>query len=134
MTKDEVYEPFAEWLDALLENNDMPENTAAFNFNIYDEGDEGDVFSVQLIASDRFDPDDEEGEWACYNVWSSEEDLFLLDFSDEDDRSIRFAQKIFTGLVRDYLESGKFRDILLGSQGIGIGDVEGDLDIIYKGE
>ena len=110
----------------------MPESTAAFNFNLYDEEAEGLVYAMQIIASDRFDPDDETGEWACYNIWSSEEDLFMLDFSDEEDQSFEHIQEIFTEFVNEYLENGKYKDILLGAKGIGIGHVDGDLDIIYK--
>ena len=130
----EIYEHFAAWLDNLLENNEMPKNTAAFNFNLYDENAEGLVYAMQLIASDRFDPDDESGEWACYNAWSSEEDLFMLDFSDEEDQSFEYIQKVFTEFVNEYLENGKYKDILLDSQGIGIGHVDGDIDLIYKAE
>ena len=132
MTKNEIYPHFAEWLDSLLENLEMPKNAAAFNFNLYDEAVEGDVFAAQLIVSDRFDPDDEEGEWACYNAWSSEDELFPIDFSDEDDKSIEFVQGMYTSMIKDYLEKGKYKDILLSLQAIGIGHVEGDLDIIYK--
>ena len=134
MIEPELYESFSNWLDNLLENNEMPESTAAFNFNLYDEESEGLVYAMQLIASDRFDPDDETGEWACYNIWSSEEDLFMLDFSDEEDQSFEHIQEIFTEFVNEYLENGKYKDILLGAKGIGIGHVDGDLDIIYKAE
>ena len=52
----EIYEEFSHWLDSLLENNDMPENTVAFNFNLYEESEEDSVCGIQLIAADRFDP------------------------------------------------------------------------------
>ena len=134
MIQMEIYEAFSNWLDNLLENNEMPESTVAFNFNIYDEAMDGLVYAMQLIASDRFDADDESGEWSCYDVWSSEEDLFMLDFSDEEDQSFEYIQKIFTDFVSEYLENGKFKNILLDSQGIGIGHVDGDLAIIRKAE
>lgn len=127
---DEIYSSFKEWLDSLLENNDMPEDTKAFNFNLYDE--EGDVYSVQLIASDRFDPDDDE--WACCEIWSSEEDIFFVDASDEDDKSSETFQKFISEIISDYLENGKYKDILTDSDGIGIGFVDGDLDIIFRPE
>ena len=54
----EVYEHFAAWLDALLENNDMPEEKKAFNFNIYEDRSEtGEpLYTLQLIAAGAFDP------------------------------------------------------------------------------
>ena len=128
MTKnyDEIYSSFKEWLDNLLENNDMPEDTKAFNFNPYDEGDE--VFSVQLIASDRFAPDDDE--WACCEIWSSEEDIFFVDASDEDDKSRETFQKFITAMISDYIKQGKYGDVI-GFVPVGIGFVDGGLNIIF---
>ena len=76
----EIYQEFEKWLNSLLEN-DMPENTAAYNFNIYEEDDE--TYGVQLIASDEFSEEDDD--WACSEIWSSEEDIFYIDHSDEKD-------------------------------------------------
>lgn len=133
----EVYEHFALWLDALLENNEMPESAVAFNFNLYEDRSEetGEkMYGMQLIAADRFDPDDEDGGWACYEAWTSEEDMFYLDFSDEGDVDEKRLMEVFTELCSEYLENGKYKDILLGSQGVGVGFVDGDIDLIYKAE
>ena len=127
----EIYHKFEEWLDSLLDNNDMPEDTAAYNFNLYDEAMEGIVYGIQIVACDKFDPDDKGGDWACHMVWYSEEDIFCLDFSDEEDSSFEYVQAVFTAFVKKYLDEGKHRELLLASRGIGIGRVEGDLDIIY---
>lgn len=126
----EIYGGFAEWLDSLLENNDMPENTRAYNFNLYEEAEGECVYGVQIIASDDFDPEDED--WACCEVWSSEEDIFCVSASDEEDKSWQAFQKFITEVICDYLENGKHRDILLDSQGIGVGFVDGEIDIIYN--
>ena len=83
----EIYEEFSHWLDSLLENNDMPENTVAFNFNLYEESEEDSVCGIQLIAADRFDPENGD-DWACCEAWSSEEDIFCVSTADEDDRSM----------------------------------------------
>ncbi len=122
----EIYSSFADWLDNLLENNNMPVDTKAFNFNLYDE--EGDVCSVQLIASDRFDVSDEE--WACCEIWSSEEDVFYVDASDEDDKSLETFEKFVTDMISDYIRNGKYGDVL-GDLPVGIGFVDGDLNIIF---
>lgn len=128
----EIYSEFEKWLDDLLENNDMPENTVAYCFNLYEESIEDCVYGIQLIASDEFDPED--GEWACSEVWSSEEDVFCIDISDEDEKDWKRALKLFTEMAVQYLESGKYRNILLDSKGIGIGFVDGELDLIFKAE
>lgn len=120
---DEIYSSFAEWLDSLLENNDMPADTKAFNFNLYEEEDE--VFGVQLIAADRFNPADDE--WACCEIWSSEEDIFCVSASDEDDKSGETFQKFVSDMVMDYIEKSD----ILSSVPVGIGFVDGDLNIIF---
>ena len=71
-----IYEEFAHWLDDILENNEMPEETKAFCFNLYEESDEEHICGVQLIAAGEYDPEDKDGEWACEEVWSSEENIF----------------------------------------------------------
>ena len=100
----EIYLEFEKWLDNLLENNKMPEEAIAFCFNFYDEEDES--YGIQLIASDEFDAEDG-GEWACSEVWSSEE---------------------------EYLENGKYKDILLEAKAVAMGFVDGDLEILCSEE
>ncbi len=132
MIQIEIYEHFAAWLDNLLENNEMPKNTAAFNFNLYEESVEDHIYGVQLIASERFDKDDPD--WPCDEVWSSEEDIFCVDTSDEEDTGWKHALALISEMCSEYLENGKYKDILLDSQGVGIGFVDGDIDLIYKAE
>lgn len=128
----EIYSEFENWLDNLLENNDMPADTKAFNFNLYEESESDYIYGVQIIASDRFDADDDE--WACCEVWSSEEDIFCVSTADETDKGWQAFQKFISGIVVDYLENGKYKNILLNSKGIGIGFVDGEIDIIFKSE
>ena len=127
----EIYARFAAWLDSLLENSDIPESALAFNFNLYDEAMKGEVYGIQLAAADRFDRDDTDGDWACYEVWSSGEDMFRMDFSDDTDKGFEFVQGVYSAFVKKYLEEGRHKGILLASRGIGIGHVDGDIEIIY---
>lgn len=82
----EIYLEFAKWLDGIFENNHMPKAVKAYCFNIYEEEDENGAasgeYGVQLIASDEFDENDG-GDWACSEIWSSEENIFYIDHSDE---------------------------------------------------
>ena len=120
---EEIYKSFGKWLDGLLEKTDIPADTKAFNFNLYEE--EDNIYSIQLIASDRFDPTDDE--WACYEIWTSEEDLFFVDTSDEDDRSREKFEEFATDMISDYLKSND----VLNHKPVGIGFVDGDLNIIF---
>ena len=123
----EIYIEFEKWLSKLLEN-DMPNNTAAYNFNIYEEEDE--TYGVQLIASDEFSEDDDD--WACSEIWSSEEEIFYIDHSDEKDADRERGLEFISQLISDYLEKGEKADKLKAVKAVGAGFVDGDLKILYK--
>ncbi len=123
----EIYQEFEKWLNSLLEN-DMPENTAAYNFNIYEEDDE--TYGVQLIASDEFSEEDDD--WACSEIWSSEEDIFYIDHSDEKDADRERGLEFISVLISDYLEKGGKSAKLKAVNAVGAGFVDGDLKIIYR--
>ncbi|MBQ8297541.1 MAG: hypothetical protein IJX77_07160 [Ruminococcus sp.] len=125
----EIYIEFSKWLDKLLGENKMPENTAAFCFNLYEEEDEN--YGIQLIASDEFDENDG-GDWACSEIWSSEEDIFYIDHSDEKDADAERGLEFISGLIRSYLENGKYRSILLGAKAVAAGFIDGDISILNK--
>lgn len=123
----EIYIEFAKWLDKLLEENRMPENTAAFCFNLYEEEDE--TYGIQLIASDEFDPDDG-GDWACSEIWSSEENIFYIDHSDEKDADAERGMEFISSLICRYLGDGKCRNVLLAAKAVAAGFVDGELSIL----
>lgn len=126
----EIYEEFCHWLDNLLENNEMPEKTAAFCFNLYEESVEDSVYSTQLVACDKFDEGDPD--WACEECWSSEEDVFCIELSDEAEKDRKAAQQIFTDMAVDYLTEGKYGKILSSKEAVGIGFVDGDIELLYR--
>ena len=125
-----IYEEFAHWLDDILENNEMPEETKAFCFNLYEESDEDHIYGVQLIAAGKYDPDDADGEWACEEVWSCEENIFTVDTSDEENKGRVHAQELIKEMAEEYLRNGKYAGILNGVRAVAIGFVDGDLEII----
>lgn len=126
--ENEIYNAFAEWLNKLLEN-DMPENIKAYNFNLYEEEDE--TYGIQLIASDRFDENDG-GEWACSEIYSSEEDVFYIDHSDEKNAGRQRGMEFICDLIREYLGNGKYSDKLKNSTAVGAGFIDGDIEILFK--
>lgn len=119
-----MYEEIEEWLD-ILKLETVPEGIVAYNFNLYD-GDE--TYDIQLIGSDEFDENDPD--WACSELYSSEEDICYIELNDEiSDWEV--AQKKFTECIKEYLDKGKYADILKSAKAIGIGFVDGDIDLIY---
>lgn len=119
-----MYEEIEEWLDS-LDLEDMPESIIAYNINLY-EGDE--TYDLQLIGSDEFDKDDPD--WACSEVYSSEEEICYIEMTDEVG-GWENAQKQFAQCIKEYLEDGKYADVLKAAKAIGIGFVDGDIELIY---
>lgn len=109
---------FSKWLDKLLANR-LPNKINAFNFNIY-EGEQEGEYQMQLIGAEDYDPDDDD--WACDEIFSSGEDLFVYSATDTED-----AQKIAFDLVRLYLKQGRFANKLKRRVAVTIGFVDGDL-------
>ncbi len=130
MLQMDIYEEFSAWLDNLLENNEMPADTKAYCFNLYEESAEENLYAVQIVAANAFDAND--ADWACEEVWSSEEDIFCIDISDEDEKTWKHALDLFTEMAVNYLAKGNFKDVLLKHEAVGIGFVDGEIDIIYK--
>ncbi len=119
----EIYMEFEKWLDSQLEN-DMPAETKAFCFNLYEESIEDSVYSVQLVACNAFDEND--SDWACEEVWSSEEDIFCIELSDEQDKDWKSAQKLIKSWVQEYMKNCD----VLSAKPVAIGFVDGELELI----
>jgi hypothetical protein len=123
----EIYSEFEKWLNNILAN-DISEKAVAFNFNIYDEEDES--YGVQLIASDTFTEDDDD--WACSEVFSSEEDIFYIDHSDEKNADHKRGLEFVCGLVEQYLKDGQLSDKLKSVSAVGVGFIDGDITIAFR--
>ena len=120
----ELFDEFSSWTDrVLLEHADTP--VAAYNFNLYEHEE---AFVIQLIGAKSFDRSD--SDWATDEVFSSGEDLFELSHSvvsSDWEECLRGAK----ALVKRYLETGKQAPRLKVSNAVGIGFVDGDLELLY---
>ena len=122
----EIYTDFSNWLDKQL-SKELPNNVVAVNFNLY-EGSEN-TFDIELIGCDSFDEDD--GDWACDEVFSTREDLFYITRTGD---IAQWEQGLLfiTTLVEKYLRKGKYADKLKGFTAVGISFVDGDIDILHR--
>ena len=122
---DQISRAFNDWADRIL--SEHPIEVAAYNFNLYEHGH---AFAIQLIGSTRFDSDD--SSWACDELFSSGEDLFEIPHevvgSDWQDGLAAAKQ-----LIMNYARSGKQCAKLTSTQGVGVGFVDGDIDLILVG-
>lgn len=117
-----MYEEFEIWLNDILDES-LPIEGKAVNFNIYEEGD--DQWSLQFIVASRFDPEDMD--WACDEVFSSEEDIF------EWTQETSWEEVVVTAneWISKYLESGKHASALKSYEAVGAGFIDGIIEILY---
>jgi hypothetical protein len=104
----------------------VPEGTLSFHFNLY-EG-EG-SFHVQLIGSRRFSLDDPD--WPCDETFSSDEDIFELPQSIVG-TAWEMGLEAAKAAVLDYMVNGAKASVLRASSGIGVGFVDGDVEILWQ--
>jgi hypothetical protein len=119
------FKMFSNWLNKVLEQ-EIPMGIKAFNFNLY-EGVE-DTYGIQLIGSDEFDEDD--SDWACTEYFTSGEKIYYIKRTHEIEHWEQGLNYI-TKLVERYLQEGDYAIILKNVTAIGIGFVDGDIEILY---
>lgn len=117
---------FSNWLNTVLEQ-DLPKGVIAYNFNLY-EGSNG-TYDIQLIGSDDFDEDDQD--WICTDYFTTGENVCYIKRTGEIEQWEQGLSYIIT-LVEKYLVEGKNADVLKRVSAIGIGFVDGDIEIIYQ--
>ncbi len=120
-----MYNEVANWLDNVLVQ-DIPEKVVAFCFNLYDDGDE--CWSMELVGTERFDIDDED--WPCDEVTDFGTREELLRWTNGAEWNVILGEVI--GILNQYLEYGKFANVLKGKSGVGVGFVDGDIDVLYS--
>ena len=118
-TKDE----FNIWIDKVFEQ-ELPESIKAICFNLYDDG--NNKWSVELVGAASFD--EKNPDWACDEVFTTRNNPFVI----EKESDWNIILDLFTNKINDYLKNGKHSDKLKNYLAIGIGFVDGDLDILYK--
>jgi hypothetical protein len=116
---------FADWLDGVLKTADLTD-VIAFNFNLY-EGVEN-TYHVELIGSNKYDSND--SDWACEEVFTTRDNLYISD--EVAGKPWGEALEFFKAKVCEYLKNGRNSDKLLASEAVGIGFVNGDLEILYE--
>ncbi len=123
-----MFDTISVWLDALLDEADMPEGVAAFGFNLYDDGD--DNWSLELVAAGSFDREDED--WLCDELstfGSREAPLQWQQAADWDQILAACGDAL-----RQYLDGGKYAPLLKEKAAVALGFVDGDLELLYTKE
>ena len=119
-----VYNRVSEWLDVVLET-DIPAEVVAFGFNLYEDIDHD--WSMELIGTSKFDVDDED--WLCNEVTDLDTRENPLQWHRETG-----CEEILNDIVsalKEYLKNGKYADILKAKSGVGVGFVNGNIEILH---
>jgi hypothetical protein len=120
-----VESDFYDWADDALARK-IPATTIAFHFNLY-QGTES--VHVQIMGTEFFS---EEGEyWPGEENFSTGENIFHVPFADAGAEWPEWLESV-KQLVIGYIESGKMAAVLRRSQGVGIGFVDGDMEVIWR--
>lgn len=119
-----MYNEVSSWIDNAL-SQEVSSDVVAFCFNLYEDGDN--QWSMEMIGAESFDLSDED--WPCREVteFGTREEPFAW---------VQHAEwnKILDDVVsilKEYLEHGKFADKLKSKAGLGVGFVDGSIEILY---
>ena len=114
---------FDNWLDACL-SEDFPTDVVAFAFNL------SEPWMIELVGTSQFDPTD--SDWACEEVFRPATKPLKLDaFGDDAQWEDVLAHSKL--MLLTYLEANSSGSATLKrSQGIGLGFVDGDLEILSQ--
>lgn len=121
-----ICKDFSIWMDKHLAAN-LPENITAYNFNLYEGSDQ--TYEMELVGCSSFD--EEDMDWACDEVFSTRQDLFCVPRI-KNIENWEAGLSYMTLLVEKYLDEGKYAGKLKAVRGVGIGFVDGDIDILYQ--
>lgn len=119
-----MYQKLSEWLNTVL-IKDIPDDVIAFGFNLYEDSDY--YWSVELVGTSRFDMKDED--WRCDEItdFGTREEPFRWK---EETGWENILEDVKT-ILNKYLADGSHADILKSRQGVGLGFVDGDVEILY---
>lgn len=117
-----MYQKFEAWLNETL-NQELPEDIVAFNFNLYENGDNN--WSMELVGTEEFDTEDED--WVCEEVFDNRETPFCWEQEEGWEEALETAKQ----MVEKYLQCGEYQELFKSYEGIGIGFVDGDIEILY---
>lgn len=118
-----MYQKVEKWLDQVF-NQEIPSEVAAFGFNLYEDGDFS--WSMEVVGTGCFDPEDED--WICDEItnFGTRESPFAW----QEQAAWEEILKEMKSIVTEYLRHGAYASALKEKNGVGIGFVDGDTEIL----
>jgi len=121
----EIFLAFSDWLNGYLAQG-LPAGIVALHFNLY-EGTEQ-TYNIELVGCGKFDANNED--WVCNELFTTRDNLFCIPRVGDIhqwEQGLLFA----TNLVKTYLNEGSYADTLKSYRVVGIGFVDGDIEIVF---
>lgn len=123
----QILQPFSDWVsDVLVE---IPDETNAFVFNIYEEDD---AYLVDITGTTAYDESDES--WTEDINWDSGEELFIIPKEKFDGDWEDIHDAIVESLEALLDVDNELSDALCDSDAIAVGFIDGDLEIVWQAE
>jgi hypothetical protein len=121
---------FTTWLTKVAEQA-FPDTVKAFCFNLNEPAGKKDVkFGIELVGTASFAKDDPD--WACDEAWSPQPRSIHIPLDYSGKTWEECLEKMKELVERTLLPETPATSRLKKSEGIGIGFVDGDLEIIWK--
>lgn len=119
-----LYHKVSKWLDCSLTQK-IPDEVMAFCFNLYDDG--NGRRSMELIGAGCFDLND--SDWPCEEVtdFGTRENPFVWGSPSKWDAVLNEMVDV----LKKYLQQGKYANLLKSKSGVGIGFVDGDIEVLF---
>lgn len=120
-----MYHKIEAWLNDVL-GQEIPSEIRAFCFNLYEDENYG--WAIELVGTETFDLDDED--WACDEITdfgTRDEPLFWKKEAGWNE----VLSEVIPAL-KQYLENGSYADVLKSRAGVGVGFVDGNIEILYS--
>lgn len=123
--KSDHYEEIVKWIDSVLSQN-VPNEVVAFCFNLYDDGDN--KWSIEIVGTNYFNKKDVD--WLCYEIidFGTRENPFMWISDMSWDKVLDETVLI----LKEYLQTGKYAQVLKSKKGVATGFVDGDTVLLYK--
>lgn len=106
-------------------NQNIPKNVKALSFNLFECS--SNYFSIELIGTSYFDKHN--SDWACDEIWEPESRSMSENFTANNCQDcLKKIKTILIPLIQKEMNVPKNAHIIA----VGVGFVDGDLDIIYE--
>ena len=114
----------SKWIENVLKQ-DIPESVKAFCFNLYE--DENNSWSMELVGAGSFDREDTD--WATDEItdFGTRTAPFVWNQEAEWDEVLGNVVII----LKEYFKNGKYANVLKSKSGVGVGFVDGELEILH---